>query len=613
MIELEEGFSENDKYLIREYEKHGSDDFLLVDVGEKTYVVPYRYTIGSNTPKTSQQRFLNALLDFEAKEIGKYHRAGEAVMSVEYEGRDYVIPYGKTGNFSPKDLADELQNKADTKYNAVINAGRALEKAGHPVDMLDFSDFAADKYAKELAQMNSTMLLDENTPEKLGVLKFLKSVSKNKLKNFHTTATKMAQSLGKKIIESEQKASQHYVPQYYKVSALAALVGIGASAGYLSQKQHADNDKTKAQTEQITMVPVNDVADVPEIAEAAAEDAELKEEPKAEAMVTDESSLYTDSSEQVDLSYRKAPNKHKKYYIDFMGEKHSDLYGNIQKIHDLKPEISALLVAVEGFAHEAFLDGKKVPTIGSGTTFYLDEKGNETKVKLGDKITSWRGMLYKWRYIDKYMTRALGDKFGRSCTPAEAMVGIGAGFCWGPSGFASSKFLSSMKEKENLSQQLRKMTGYRKQKGLLKRSYLLACCLSGAWTPKDLLDLPVYLLKDKGYVNCSIYTLDLHEILPCRKDAQGKFLKDSEGQDIPQIAKDGYCFSFYLNKAQEIRTKLINEAKTSGVPYKRVRDLLPKDMVRSIENTKYTHNAKLNSNNKLAFVTTAKMFQEFRS
>lgn len=606
MIELEEGFSENDKYLIREYEKHGSDDFLLVDVGEKTYVVPYKYTIGSNTPKTSQQRFLNALLDFEAKEIGKYHRAGEAVMSVEYEGRDYVIPYGKTGNFSPKDLADELQNKADTKYNAVINAGRALEKAGHPVDMLDFSDFAADKYAKELAQMNSTVLLDENTPEKLGVLKFLKSVSKDKLQKFHTSASKMAQSLGKKIIESEQKASQHYVPQYYKVSALAALVGIGASSGYLSQKQHADNDKTKAQTEQITMVPVNDVADALSVAETAAE------EPAAEEMVAEEGSQYTDSSEQVDLSYRKAPSKHKKYYVNFMGKKQSDLYGNIQKIHDLKPEISALLVAVEGFADKAYLDGKNVPTIGSGTTFYLDEKGEETKVKLGENITPWRGMLHKWRYIDKYMTRALGDKFGRSCTPAEAMVGIGAGFCWGPSGFASSEFLKSMKADENLSQQLRKMTGYRRQKGLLKRSYLLACCLSGAWTPKDLLDLPVYLLEDKGYVNCAIYTLDLHEILPCRKDAQGKFLKDAEGQDIPQIAKDGFCFGFYLNKAQEIRKKLIEEAPKGKIPYKRVRDLLPKDMVKSIENTKYTHNAQLKSNDKLAFVATAKMFQEAR-
>ena len=198
MIEIEDGFSENDKYLIREYEKHGSDDFLLVDFGEKTYVVPYKYTIGSNTPKTSQQRFLNALLDFEAMEIGKYNRAGETVMSIEYQGRDYVIPYGKTGNFSPKDLALTVQHKADTKYNAIINAGRALEEAGHPVDMLDFSSFYANKYAKELAEMNSTMLLDENTPEKLGVLNFLKSVSKEKIQKlpfFRTLSVSLSRNI----------------------------------------------------------------------------------------------------------------------------------------------------------------------------------------------------------------------------------------------------------------------------------------------------------------------------------------------------------------------------------------------------------------------------------
>ena len=69
--------------------------------------------------------------------------------------------------------------------------------------------------------------------------------------------------------------------------------------------------------------------------------------------------------------------------------------------------------------------------------------------------------------------------------------------------------------------QLRKLSGFRKQKGLLKRSYVLACCLAGEWTAKDLLDLPVYYLKDKGYVHCAIYTLDLHELLPCEKDKKG--------------------------------------------------------------------------------------------
>lgn len=608
MIELEEGFSENDKYLIREYEKHGSDDFLLVDLGEKTYVVPYKYTIGSNTVKTSQQRFLTALLDFEDMEIGKYRRAGQTVMSVDYEGREYIIPFEKKGHFSPQDLARELQQKADTKYNAIINAARTLEQNGKPVDMLDFSSFSADKYAKTLADMNSTILLDEKTPEKLKVLNFLDTVKDKPLQKFHTSKKKIAHSIGKKIVEDEHNASKSFIPRYYKVSALAALVGLSATAGFVSSKHNSDDSNDVKKEHVVNMVPENDdwIEDI---------------EHDPEYFVTENEALSDKNENKKTVEQKSAPEvKHKKspdspnaYFVNFMGQKHSDTYGNIQLMQDLKPEISALLISVEGFAHGAFRDGGGTPTIGAGTTFYLSEKGNETDVQMGDKTSTWRGMLHKWRYINKYMIKYLGDDFGRSCSPREAMAGVGAGFCWGPSAFATSEFLKSMKNNESLDLQLRKLSGFRKQKGLLKRSYVLACCLSGAWTPKDLLDLPVYKIKDKGYVHCSIYTLDLHEILPCRKDANGKFIKDEDGNDVPQVAKDGYCFGFYLDKAQEIRQKLIDNAKKGRADYKTVRDLLPDDMVKSIENTKYDRTVRPFAQAKATFAAIAKKLQNSKN
>ena len=608
MIELEEGFSENDKYLIREYEKHGSDDFLLVDLGEKTYVVPYKYTIGSNTVKTSQQRFLTALLDFEDMEIGKYRRVGQTVMSVDYEGREYIIPFEKKGHFSPQDLARELQQKADTKYNAIINAARTLEQNGKPVDMLDFSSFSADKYAKTLADMNSTILLDEKTPEKLKVLNFLDTVKDKPLQKFHTSKKKIAHSIGKKIVEDEHNASKSFIPRYYKVSALAALVGLSATAGFVSSKHNSDDSNDVKKEHVVNMVPENDdwIEDI---------------EHDTEYFVTENEALSDKNENKKTVEQKSAPEvKHKKspdspnaYFVNFMGQKHSDTYGNIQLMQDLKPEISALLISVEGFAHGAFRDGGGTPTIGAGTTFYLSEKGNETDVQMGDKTSTWRGMLHKWRYINKYMIKYLGDDFGRSCSPREAMAGVGAGFCWGPSAFATSEFLKSMKNNESLDLQLRKLSGFRKQKGLLKRSYVLACCLSGAWTPKDLLDLPVYKIKDKGYVHCSIYTLDLHEILPCRKDANGKFIKDEDGNDVPQVAKDGYCFGFYLDKAQEIRQKLIDNAKKGRADYKTVRDLLPDDMVKSIENTKYDRKVRPFAQAKATFAAIAKKLQNSKN
>ena len=637
MIELEDGFSENDKYLIREYEKHGSDDFLLVDLGEKTYVVPYKYTIGSHSGKTSQQRFLNALLDFEDMEIGKYNRAGQPVLSVAYEGRDYVVPFERKGRFSPQDLADELHHKADTKYNAVINAARSLEKNCKPVDLLDFSTFSANKYAKDLADLNSTMLLDEKSPEKLNILKFLNSVFDKKVKNFHTSTRKMANVLGKKIIEDEREAAKDFIPKYYKVSALAAMVGLSATAGFLSQKQNADDDNAREPTTEHVVNLGPDADDIPLITETnldidTAKTQILPQTKKPEPHVaranktdktdkadktnnkttdksnTAKSEVKTTNKETQDVA-RKTPDKFNGYFVNFMGKKYTDTYGNIHLMQKLKPEISALLISVEGFTHDAFRDGGGTPTIGAGTTFYLNEKGKETYVQMGDKASTWRGMLHKWRYINKYMVEYLGDDFGRPCTPREAMASVGAGFCWGPSGFGNSEFLKSMKNNEKLSLQLRKLSGFRKQKGLLKRSYVLACCLAGVWTPKDLLDLPVYKLKDKGFVHCAIYTLDLHEILPCRKDANGNYLKDEDNNDIPKIAKDGYCFDFYLDKALEIKEKLIADAKKSNIPYKTVRQLLPDDMVKSIEKENYVRAELPHSKLKQNFAAMTKMLQ----
>lgn len=518
-MELEDVYSENDKYLIREYEKHGTNDFCLAELGGKAYVVPYRYTVGSDNVQMSQKRFLNALLDFNLAEAGKYRRAGQPSFEINYEGMELVVPYGK--NYaSAQQLAEEVFAKADAKYNTIVNSGRALEKEGQAPDMLEFTTTAANQYAAALATLGKTAVLDKNTPERLEIVDFLQHAGEQTAKKFKTSAKNMARQVGKKVIEAEQNAAKKFRPDAYKAAALAAILGAGAVTMTVTNRGCSDE---KQQVEQ--QIPLDSV------------------------------------------------------YTDFMGREHSDKFGNIQRIQQWKPEITALLVAVEGRADTAFKDGGGVPTIGSGTTFYLNEDGSEKRVKMGDVISPAEAMVHKWRYIDKHMIGNFGDDFGRSCTMEEAMAGIGAGFCWGPTAFSKSSFLSSMKKDENVDEQTRKLSGFRKQKGLLKRSYVLACCLSGAWTPKDLLDMPVYHLPNKGFVHCAIYTLPLHELLPCRKNGQG--------EDVPQVAADGFCFDFYLDRAQDIKEKMIAEAEQSGKPYKTVRDLMPEDMLRQLEPERY--------------------------
>lgn len=150
ITELEDVYSENDKYLIREYQKHGTDDFLVAGLGDKTFIVPYKYTVGSHTPKTSISRFMASLLVLKYGKKENTGRAGEPVLTVGFEGREYVVPYGMTGRISPQQLAEAVQARAEAKYNTVINAARRWKPQGNDTGLLDFSSAAAEKYAYRL-------------------------------------------------------------------------------------------------------------------------------------------------------------------------------------------------------------------------------------------------------------------------------------------------------------------------------------------------------------------------------------------------------------------------------------------------------------------------------
>ena len=93
MIELEEGFSDNDRYLINEHLKNGTDDFLLAGLGDKTFVVPYKYRKAAKDEVSAIELFKRVLLDFQAEEVRKYHEAGVPVRAERVDGADYVVPF----------------------------------------------------------------------------------------------------------------------------------------------------------------------------------------------------------------------------------------------------------------------------------------------------------------------------------------------------------------------------------------------------------------------------------------------------------------------------------------------------------------------------------------
>lgn len=572
MAEKQNQFSANDEYLIAEYKKHNSKAIQTLTIAGKTFVVPYKYTIGAQTPDEAKEKFQNALFDFQQQEKEKYHQAKDVPLTIDVDGFEYVVPFGTTGTPTIENITQQILDKAENKYNAVINAHRQL-KEKQPAD---FSSAAAEKYVYRLAKTNRTAGVSPKTPELMEVLDFLRLCTKigvlatgyvaqkaykggkkaakytyqqskkgvdeikqnSAFKQFKTSTAGLTRGIVKKIVAEEKKYFPKGVPNSYKAGMAAFLISVGGAWGVSQCFSDKEQAAPAAQS-----VPQQPKIYTPEI-------------PAGETADT---------------------------YIDFRGMAHSDKYGNLKRMRELRPEIMTIILAIEGYTETSFNDepnNKGTETVGSGATVIIDEQGREIPVKKGDRLTPEQDVINNTRYIDKHLLSVLGDNIGHSLTDREILTIIGAGYCWGTNGVTSSKFLQSIKDNEPLQTQMRKLSGFRKQKGLLKRSALLAQCLCGNWTANDLLDMPIYYIKDKGYVHCSIYTKDLSYYLPCEKKADGSYKIDENGNQIPIICADDFCEPFYLDKNYKMLSELKKESL--GKKHTTVRDFLPEEYLNSL-------------------------------
>jgi len=523
MMELDESFSLNDRYLIDEYLKHGTDDFLLFDVDDKTFVVPYQYTVGSKTPKEAIEKCKKALFDFQNEEIEKYQKARKEPEILHLEDTDIVVPFTRFHHpYACSKLIQQFVEKAEAKYNMVINTHRSLNLMNTgEITPVDLSAAALEKNVHLLGMLGEGVLLANHSDELLAICNFVEKCGKNTFEKFKTTKEKLSNGLKKMVINNEHNALKRYCPKHWKIALLSTAITMGGIWGtsYLNNT-HSDDKKEVVQNFS---------------------------------------------------------------YTDCFGNEHSDQFGNLKLMNQIKPEITALILSIEGFAEDAFLEGGKRPTVGSGFTYHINESGVMTPVKMGHKMNYQDNEEQINRYIDLTFSNLLGDGVGKKLSKNEILACVGAGFCWGKDAFGKSSFFNSVKEGEDISEQQRKLTGFRNPIGLVKREYLLAKVLSGEWTTKDLLDMPIYLIKDKGYLHCGIYTLDLAHCVPCQKDKNGKYITDKSKNKRPIICADGFCKDFTDDSDKSMLNSIIN-APTGKASYKTVRDLLSDDMCVQIEN-----------------------------
>lgn len=529
--ELDENFTSQDRYLVAEHLAHGTDDFLLTSVGDEHFVVPYKYRLAGRDEKEAIGLFKKDLLDFQTLEAEKYKKAGIQVRTETYDGVNYVVPFqSREQNVSPMKLAQYVSAMAAKKYNTVVGTHQELSQK-RDVGNTDFSMRAAEYYLalneKEQARAKAGKIME---------VKQAADKATGKRSNVFGLSAEEISRQASRLAQRTWKAAQ----RHGKAVGVSTLIGLSALGGLnLFNRSCSENSGREG-------------------------------EPL----------------EQTTPSNRYSYTRQGDIYIDFMGTEHSDSLGNISRIMELKPEISAMLIAVEGYSDRAYRDGVGQETIGSGITFFLNDDGNPVPVEMGQRTTPDEAMKQKWRFIEKEMLPLLGDNLGRKCDDGELKACIGAGFCWGKNAFRKSDFYKSVKNGASKAEQARKLTGFRKQRGLLKRSYVLSACLLGQWNGRELLDLPIYYLPRTGYLACAPYSLELHEIMPCQTDATGKYKKDKLGNDVPLIAADG--FGAFYNNYKHMHQKMCEKAVNGDDNYRCVRSFMPEDMLNAIHYNKET-------------------------
>ena len=593
-MELEDIYSENDKYLIEEYLRNGTDDFYLADLGmgEALFVVPYNYVKTSRNSEEAIDRFKTDLLSFQDEERKKYFEAGKKVRGYRLDDEFYVIPLSHEEKISSKVLRTKVLSKAKSSYDEVINMYRELREASEEDVLVSFVGKDKKKAKSRLEELReskepveqSSVVDNAKWDALMDRVSDLAELSADKIADFTERVvdtvkfdktkrdaflSKLAGVVGKskdKCKQIKENLSERVAEEFDRVVELKDRVG-----DVLTRRGNA--------------IIVAGILGSMVIGSVALSDRETAE---SDGFATENVEKVYDPSKYI-LGHTNENGD----YVDFMGRTHKDKFGNIKRVNELRPEISAMLMAVEGLAEEAYKDGKGIPTIGSGSTTHIDDTGEETKVKMGDEMSAEQAMINKWKYVEKYLLSFCGDKVGRSLSDKEIYSIIGAGFCWGPTNFKDSSMYEAILNNEGEEAVMIKSSGFRMQKGLLKRAYFFVNCDEGFNNNcQDILNLPVYLNRSGEYIHSSLYDLKIHEFMPCEQDDNGNFKRDKYKNDIPMTLPGNkeFCMSYYNDKFDDILGSLVEKGEKSFMPSAKLRDLMPKDMVAHLE-SKYKQSA----------------------
>lgn len=254
----------------------------------------------------------------------------------------------------------------------------------------------------------------------------------------------------------------------------------------------------------------------------------------------------------------------KKDKVENVGE---DPYGNLKTFENVRDDIKVLLASVENFSPTAFPDGKGVLTIGYGCTFLIDENGVGNReispIKKGMTMTMEEACVQKDRYLDFRILPQIKNLIKVPMDEETILMTAGFAYVIGPNGFKKSGYLKALNDGVKGEELFRHTTGWRQQKGLLKRNYLTYL--------RAMRTLPTAAFLDMPAEGC--YSLEVEDC--CLTDKRGRLKKD--GNDLAYFKSDSLSVAENMTIIKRPRV-----SKQLG-PCKKVRDILPQSLVQRIE------------------------------
>lgn len=179
---------------------------------------------------------------------------------------------------------------------------------------------------------------------------------------------------------------------------------------------------------------------------------------------------------------------------DDVSEMHTpDLSEYNKKVFDKNlSDVMCVIAFVEDYREKAYDDGLGVCTIGFGTTFYLNNKGEKTgKVKPQDKISSEEAVEQMRRYLNFIVLPQIRKKV-KVCIDDESMKTL-VPLCYllGEKKFEKSLFLQELNKGVVGKDLANTASIYRLQGGVCKRLWLSVAVSQGNLSTQELLNLPI--------------------------------------------------------------------------------------------------------------------------